>query len=312
MANDKQLLYEAKREWTQLVLETQLRAYRDEYGEEELNELFGTLKKVGKWAKDKAKDAAVGVADAAAGMFGFKTTKQQEEEDAKAAEMRAKEIYRASHGDLKGFGANYKGKKGTVQTWGQLKDVLNIAKNLHKLDDIKAKANAAGSAARAALPFLLAVVGPAVGGAAAGLAIIDGTISALGNSKNVKDLFGTMRKASDSEVEDVPILDLFKLDDNYQAIVDDKLEKQFLDWFGDWIEDKMKNDPDDKVPSVDINKIFEEFLASPKTGQGIETVKDADSDTRLDQIPYNGEESQVKAAWAKVRAAGEGLIDEIL
>ena len=37
MTNDKELLYEAKREWRQLVLETQLRAYREEYGDEELN-----------------------------------------------------------------------------------------------------------------------------------------------------------------------------------------------------------------------------------------------------------------------------------
>ena len=310
MANDKELLYEAKREWRQLVLETQIRAYREEYGEEELNELMGALKKAGGWLKDKAKDVATGVADAATGMLGFQTTKQKEEEEKKKEEEAAKELYRAQNkGSLKGYGEKYKGTKGTVKTWGQLKDVLNIANNLHQLDAIKAKANAAGAAARTALPFLLTFIGPAVGPT---LYTISNAISALGDSKNVKDLFGTMRKASDSEVEDSPLMDIFKLDDNYQHIVDDKIEKQFLSWFADFIEKESKGDPNGEVPDMDINEIFEKFLASPETGKGIETLKDADSDTKLTQIPYNGEESQVKAAWSKIRAAGEGLIDEIL
>ena len=309
MANNKELLYEAKREWKQLVLETQLRAYREEYGDEELNELMGALKKAGGWLKDKAKDAVTGVADAATGMLGFQTTKQKEEEEKKQEEDAAKEVYRKAHGDLKGFGKQYKGTKGTVKTWGQLKDVLNIANNLHNLDDIKAKANAAGSAARTALPFLLAFIGPAVGPT---IYTISNAISALGDSKNVKDLFGTMRKASDSEVEDSPLMDIFKLDDNYQTIVDDKVEKQFLGWFAGWIEKKSNGDPNGKVPDMDINEIFEEFLKDEETGKGVETVTGADSDTKLTQIPYNGEESQVKSAWAKVKAAGEGFIDEIL
>lgn len=310
MTNDKELLYEAKREWKQLVLETQLRAYREEYGDEELNELMGALKKAGGWMKDKVKGAATGVADAAAGMLGFKTTKQKEKEEEKEREKTAKQLYKDEHGDLKGFGKEgYKGKKGQVKTWGQLKHVLNIANNLHQLDDIKAKANAAGAAARTALGFLLTFIAPVAGTT---LFAIDGTISALGNSKNVKDLFGTVRNASDNTVEDSPLLDLFKLDDNYQKIVDDNLERQFLDWFAGFIEKQSEGNPDKAVPDMDINHIFERFLESPETGEGIETVKGADSDTKLTEIPYNGEESQVASAWAKVKAAGEGLIDEIL
>ena len=66
MRKEKQLLYEAKREWKGLMLETRLRAYREEYGDEELNEVLGALKKAGGWLKDRVKS-----------MFGGETSKQE-------------------------------------------------------------------------------------------------------------------------------------------------------------------------------------------------------------------------------------------
>jgi len=302
MANDKELLYEAKREWKQLVLETNLRAYREEYGDEELNELFGALKKAGSAALDQVK-----------GMFGFETKKQKKAREEKEKEDKAKDIYRnreGGDGTLKGFGAEgYKGKKGKVKTWGQLKDVLEIANNLHQLDDIKAKANAAGAGARTALGFLITFINPAVGST---LKAIETGVSYFANAKNSKDMAMTMRNANDEVLEDAPLLDIFKIDDGYQRIVDDGMERQFLSWFGNWIEKKMKNDPEGEVPAMDINKIFEEFLAHPKSGEGVETLKDADSDTKLTEIPYNGTPEEVGSAWDKVKAAAEGLIDEFL
>ena len=301
MTNDKELLYEAKREWRQLVLETQLRAYREEYGDEELNEIFGTLKKVGSAALDQVK-----------GVFGFETKKQKKAREEKEKEDLAKDLYRkreGGDGSLKGFGKEYKGKKGTVKTWGQLRDVLEIANNLHRLDDIKAKANAAGATARTALGFLLTFINPAVGGS---LAAIEAGVGAFGNAKNAKDMAMGLRNANDEVVEDSPLLDIFKLDDGYQRIVDDNMERQFLDWFSKWITKEMKGNPEGEVPNVDINKIFEEFLASPETGDGIETLKDADSDTKLTEIPYNGTPEEVGSAWDKVKSAAEGFIDEFL
>ena len=51
MTDERKLLHEAKTEWKLLVLETRLRAYREEYGEEELNEIMGALKKAGTLAQ---------------------------------------------------------------------------------------------------------------------------------------------------------------------------------------------------------------------------------------------------------------------
>ena len=297
MTDERKLLHEAKTEWKLLVLETRLRAYREEYGEEELNEIMGALKKAGTWAADRVK-----------GVFGMETSKQKKRRQGREKEEADKKAYKEKHGNLKGFGKdNYKGSQGQVKTWGQLKDVLDVANNIHELEDLQGKSNALGAATRTAVGFLLSFIAPAAGGA---LALVDATASALGNVKNSRDMAMTMRSASDEEIEDSPILDIFKLDDGYQRIVDDGMERSFLSWFGKWIDGEMKGNPDGAVPSIDINGLFEKFLA--ESGEYDETVTNAETDTKLDEIPYNGKPSEVKQALQKVVRAGEGFVDEFL
>ena len=70
------------------------------------------------------------------------------------------------HGSLKGFGGHYKGKQGTVKTWGQLKDILDIANNIKDLEKAQKGAAAGGAATRALFPALTLVLGavsPALG-----------------------------------------------------------------------------------------------------------------------------------------------------
>lgn len=297
MANKKQLLREAKTEWKVLMLETQLRAYREEYGDEDLQEVLGALKKAGTWAADRVK-----------GVFGMETSKQKTRREEREKEEKDKKAYREKHGSLKGFGKeNLKGSQGQVKTWSQLKDVLDIANNIKELEDLQGKSNALGATTRTAVGFLLSFIAPAAGTA---LAMVDATAGALANVKNSRDMAMTMRSATDEEIEDSPILDIFKLDDGYQKIVDDGMERNFLKWFGSWIDDNMKSNPDGAVPSEDINSLFEKFLA--EDGEYDETVTNAETDTKLDEIPYNGKPSEVKQAWQKVVRAGEGFVDEFL
>ena len=301
MRKEKQLLYEAKREWKGLMLETRLRAYREEYGDEELNEVLGALKKAGGWLKDRVKS-----------MFGGETSKQEKRRQDKEAEKQAKKEYMQIHGDLKGFGGHYKGKKGTVKTWGQLKDILDIANNIKDLEKAQKSAAAGGAATRALFPALnlvLAAVNPALG---VGMAAIKSTADFFSSVKNAKDAASTLRDATDSQVESSPLLDLFKIDDGYQEIVDPKIEEKFLKWFSGWIDGKMKGDPDGKVPPLDINTIFEKFLEDDGNPGFDETVTGAVEDTKLNEIPYNGKPSEVKQAWNTVTRAMGGYIDEFM
>ena len=299
MKKQRQLLYESKREWQTLMLETRLRAYREEYGEDNLNEVFGALKKAGKW-----------LGDTAAAMFGIQTSKQKKRSDNKAIEKKAKEEYKKIHGNLKGFGKGFSGSKGTVKTWGQLKDVIVIAQNVKKLEKVRQKGAAAGAGARAlghTASALLSFVFPALG---LGAAAIDVAVGALSTGKNLKDAVMTTRDASDAQTEDSPLLDLFKIDDGYQDLVDDKKEDEFLKWFSNYCDEKMEGNPDEPVPDLDINEIFEIFLR--KQGDYDETVTDAESDTKLSEIPYNGEPEEIKNKFNTVSRAVGGFIDEFL
>lgn len=301
MRNEKQLLYEAKTEWKGLMLETKLRAYREDYGEQELNEVLGALKKAGGWIKDRVKS-----------MFGAETSKQADRRKEKEAEKEAKKEYMELHGDLKGFGSFYKGKKGTVKTWGQLKDILDIANNVKELESAQKKAQAGGAATRTLFPALtivLSAVNPALGGA---LGVMEKAAEFFGGVKNARDAAATLRDATDSQVESSPLLDLFKIDDGYQDIVDPKIEDKFLKWFSKWIEKNMKGNPDGEVPAIDINTLFEKFLKEDGNPGFDETVTGAVEDTKLNQIPYNGKPSEVKQAWNKVTRSMGGYIDEFM
>ena len=299
MRSEKKLLYEAKREWQTLLLETRLRVYREEYGEESLNEVFGALKKAGKW-----------LGDTALSMFGVKTSKQRKRVEEKEREKKAKEEYKQIHGDLKGFGKGYMGKKGTVKTWGQLKDIITIAQNVKELEQIRKKGAAAGAGSRAlgnTIDGLLGFVFPALGLTKAAVATAAGLFS---TTKNLKDAAMSTREASDTEAEDSPVIDLFKIDDGYQQLVDDQFEDKFLAWFSNYVDDKMENSPDEKVPDMDVNEIFAQYLK--QQGDYDETVTDAESDTKLTEIPYNGEPDKVRNNFNKVSRAVGGFIDEFL
>ena len=88
------------------------------------------------------------------------------------------------------------------------------------------------------------------------------------------------------------------------------LKMNFLAWFSDYVDDKMKNNPDEKVPAKDVNEIFAQFLR--KQGKYNETVTDAESDTKLTEIPYNGKPDEVRNSFNKVSRAVGGFIDEFL
>ena len=310
MNNERQLLYEAKREWKGLMLETQLRAYREEYGEEQLNEIIGALKKAGGWVKDRVSS-----------MFGGKTSKQKKRQEDKKKEKESKKAHKEKYGNLDTWKPSA-GKKGYVKTWRQLNDILTIARNVEELNAVSSKAKAAGAGAGKLLPLIGVIAtfigAPLTGTAAAGLGAIskvkaslgDGVLKSVANAKDARDVALNAREASDTEVEDNPLVDLFKLDDGYQDIIDDKIEKKFLDYFGKYVDDKMETSPDAQIDNVDINKFFERFLANE--GDGMETVKDAESSVKFTEIPYNGKPDEVRHAFNKISRSVGGFIDEFI
>ena len=300
MSDNRELLYEAKTEWNKLLLETRLRDYGDKYGPEELNEVIGALKKAGKWIGDTAKS-----------IFGFQTSKQKARVKAKEEEEKAKEEYKKKHGNLKGFGSTIKGgKEGKVKTWGQLKDIITIAQNVQKLDTVRKKSGAAGAAGRAlggTVTDVLSFIFPALGATKAAIKM---AATAFGTGKNLRDASLTARAATDNEAKDSPIIDMFKIDDGYQDIVEDDFEKQFLKWFSDYVDEKMDGNPDGAVPNKDINEIFELFLKD--SGNYNETVTGAETDVKLTEIPYNGEPNEIRNKFNQVSAAAGSFIDEFL
>ncbi|OUW86440.1 MAG: hypothetical protein CBD74_02300 [Saprospirales bacterium TMED214] len=310
MKKQRQLLYEAKREWKGLMLETQLRAYREDYGEEELNEIIGALKKAGGWVKDRVSS-----------MFGGKTSKQKQRKEDKNKEKEKKKTHKEKYGNLENWKPT-EGKKGYVKTWRQLNDVLTIARNVEELNAVNSKAKAVGAGAGKLLPLIGLVASfigaPLTGAAATGLAAIntvksslgDGVLKTVANAKDARDVALNAREASDTEVEDNPLIDLFKLDDGYQEIINDGIEKKFLKFFGEYVDGQMKKNPDAQIPNEDINKFFEAFLKNE--GDGIETVKDAESSVKFTEIPYNGKPDEVRHAFNKISRSVGGFIDEFI
>ena len=74
----------------------------------------------------------------------------------------------------------------------------------------------------------------------------------------------------------------------------------------------MGDNPDGKVPAIDINTLFEKFLEEDGVPGYDETVTNAVEDTKLNEIPYNGKPKEVKQAWNKVTRAMGGYIDEFM
>ena len=132
-------------------------------------------------------------------------------------------------------------KSGKI-TWRQLAKALEIA-----------KASKEGKINREKQAQLAKDLGSDVIDLAASFVPFVGTIAATKNiALRVKGLYKAYAQEPDEVTKATPVLDAFNLDDGLQKLVDDGLEKEFMEKMLKDVETQMKRNPDAPIPDIDI------------------------------------------------------------
>jgi hypothetical protein len=100
-----------------------------------------------------------------------------------------------------------------------------------------------------------------------------GSIVAAKNIVNrVRGIYKTYGQEEDEVTKANPVLDAFNLDDGLQKLVDDGLEKEFMEKMFKDVETQIKTNPDAPIPDIDI--MIKKFVNNKnlfgKTGYAVE------------------------------------------
>jgi len=218
--------------------------------EESLNELFGFGKKKDKKDKDD----------------------KEEDSDGKEPKVDPEDLGRA--------------EQRTVETWEDLRNLIEIITNKQKAEEIAKKAGEASAAVVKNIAYQIPIVG--------------NVWTLVGTAKDSLGLLNNIMKLPEEEAEKNPLLDTLQLDDGYVDIVDDGMAAEFLSFFADFIEGKSGKIPEnlsleadwngdgnkttEKVPTT-INSLFQKWVQDHGT-EGEETVVGAGSENTFTDIPY--------------------------
>ena len=102
--------------------------------------------------------------------------------------------------------------------------------------------------------------------------VIGGLVAAKNIVNRVRGIYKTYGQEEDEVTKANPVLDAFNLDDGLQKLVDDGLEKEFMEKMFKDVETQIKTNPDAPIPDIDI--MIKKFINNKnlfgKTGYAVE------------------------------------------
>jgi len=102
--------------------------------------------------------------------------------------------------------------------------------------------------------------------------VIGGLVAAKNIVNRVRGIYKTYGQEEDEVTKANPVLDAFNLDDGLQKLVDDGLEKEFMEKMFKDVETQIKTNPDAPIPDIDI--MIKKFVNNKnlfgKTGYAVE------------------------------------------
>jgi len=136
----------------------------------------------------------------------------------------------------------------TIKTFGDLKKIL---KQVH----IYYKAVEAGKIGKdVAISYIENLVSTLTGGASG---FAKDIVSNVVKAKKLRNI-ALAAKLPEEETIASPLLSMFNIDDDYSKILDDKVEKSFINYLQEFI---TKISDDTPIANFDVNNILEMFLA---------------------------------------------------
>ena len=102
--------------------------------------------------------------------------------------------------------------------------------------------------------------------------VIGGLVAAKNIVNRVRGIYKTYGQEEDEVTKANPVLDAFNLDDGLQKLVDDGLEREFMEKMFKDVETQIKTNPDAPIPDIDI--MIKKFVNNKnlfgKTGYAVE------------------------------------------
>jgi len=151
-------------------------------------------------------------------------------------------------------------------TWRQLDQALKIAQAVRAGELSREKRNQLAKDLGSDVMDLVASFVPVVGS----------IVAAKNIANRVKGLYKTYGQEEDEVTKANPVLDAFNLDDGLQKLVDDGLEREFMEkmlekMFKD-VETQISTNPDAPIPDIDImiKKFINDKNLFGKTGYAVE------------------------------------------
>jgi hypothetical protein len=147
-------------------------------------------------------------------------------------------------------------------TWRQLDQALKIAQAVRAGELSREKRNQLAKDLGSDVMDLVASFVPVVGSIVAAKNIVN----------RVRGIYKTYGQEEDEVTKANPVLDAFNLDDGLQKLVDDGLEKEFMEKMFKDVETQIKTNPDAPIPDIDI--MIKKFVNNKnlfgKTGYAVE------------------------------------------
>lgn len=215
-------------------------------------------------------------------LFGF--GKKKKKNDEKKGEVN-KDIGRA--------------EQRTVETWEDLRSLIDIVTSRDKAEKMAAKAGEASASVLKNIAYQIPIIG--------------NVWTLVGTAKDSLGLLNNIMKLPEEDAEKNPMLDTLQLDEEYVEIVDNDMAAEFLKFFSGYIQSKTGKIPEtipleadwngdgnktkEEVPTT-INSLFQKWIQDHGTG-GEATVVGAGSDNTFTDIPYpedNSIEDKAKRA----------------
>jgi len=102
--------------------------------------------------------------------------------------------------------------------------------------------------------------------------VIGGLVAAKNIVNRVRGIYKIYGQEEDEVTKANPVLDAFNLDDGLQKLVDDGLEKEFMEKMFKDVETQIKTNPDAPIPDMDImiKKFVNNKKLFGKTGYAVE------------------------------------------
>ena len=147
-------------------------------------------------------------------------------------------------------------------TWRQLDQALKIAQAVRAGELSREKRNQLAKDLGSDVMDLVASFVPVVGS----------IVAAKNIANRVKGLYKTYGQEEDEVTKANPVLDAFNLDDGLQKLVDDGLEREFMEKMFKDVETQISTNPDAPIPDIDImiKKFINDKNLFGKTGYAVE------------------------------------------